>query len=191
MSTWLFLNSLGLALLGGIVYLLLRQVGFILRRVGPVGARGTSDGPRIGENIAHHLPQIVQGELRAKAKLLAFVSHECSICEVIREGAQELAKAWNRDACILLIYDSPHAMNDLPLKSLAPALFEMQAFGLRRALGATFVPFAVVLDAAGTVVGKGLVNEIGHLESLLEQQRAASQQTTRPSVDVATGLRRA
>ena len=41
MTTWLALNSLGLAAGSVVLYLLLRQLGYILRRVGPSGAPGT------------------------------------------------------------------------------------------------------------------------------------------------------
>lgn len=172
MTIWLLLNSVGLAIVSAVLYLLLRQMGYVLRRVGPTGARGTPEGPRIGENLTHYMPELAAGRLRAKAKLIVFVSDACSICAEIKLGAEALAKAWRSDADILLVYDCESTMPDTDWKEIAPGLFSRRACNLRRQANATFVPFAIVTDTAGTVVNKGLVNEIGHLESLLEAQRS-------------------
>lgn len=170
MTTWLILNSIGLATVGVVLYLLLRQMGYVLRRVGPTGARGTPEGPRIGENLTHYLPELGAGRRKEKAKLIVFVSEACSICAEIKSGAEDLAKAWRNEADILLVYDCEGASSDTPCKEVSRGLFSMRACNLRRQVGASFVPFAVITDSAGTVVNKGLVNEIGHLESLLEAQ---------------------
>ena len=179
MSTWLTLNSAGLLLEGVVLYLVLRQLGFVLRRVGPVGARSSSEGPRVGENIAYHLAEILGRNFEGKAKLIVFVSDECSICRVIREGAMNLTKSWRADASIVLIYDCFDKTREVALRKLSGGLYEVRAYLKRQELGATFVPFAVVTDDAWTVVAKGLVNEIGHLESLLELERAKRQETAR------------
>jgi hypothetical protein len=190
MTLWLLLNSLALVLQGIVLYLVLRQIGFVLRRVTPVGARGTPEGPRIGENLAHHVPQIADGEFRAKAKLIVFVSNECSICKVIREDAVALARAWSRDAAIWLVYDCSDEGDASVLTRLSSGLHEMRSFHMRRDLGVTFVPFAIVVDRSGSVAGKGLVNEIGHMESLLELERSRAMEKTpsiAASVDALTG----
>jgi hypothetical protein len=51
-------------------------------------------------------------------------------------------------------------------------MFFKRACNMRERVGATFVPFAVATDRNGLVTGKGLVNEIAHLESLLEQAKS-------------------
>ncbi len=172
MSTWLLLNSLGLAAVCGVLYLVVRQLGYVLHRVTPPGARSSSDGPRIGENLAHYLPEMSHDIVREKARLVIFLSNECSICTVIRAGAEELARTWKSDAHIFLIYDGREPGDETSVSEVQPGLWERRSFSLRRTLGATFVPFAVVTDRHGTVAGKGLVNEIGHLESLLEVEKA-------------------
>src|SRR5512145_193245 len=104
MTSWLLINSIGLAIVTFILYLVLRQLGFVLHRVGPPGARGGVDGPRIGENVRHAFPEAMT-RLRRRPKLIVFVSEACSICSVVKVGAHELAKAWRKDADILLVYD--------------------------------------------------------------------------------------
>lgn len=172
MTTWLLLNSLALAAVSAVLYVVLRQLGFVLHRVGPTGARSTPEGPRIGENVSHYLPNVAEIESPRKARLIVFASDACSICAAIRSGAEELARSWRQDADILLIYDCENEGDASPLRRAAQGLFVMRDCHLRRSLGATFVPFGIVTDSAGTVVGKGLVNEIAHLESLLELERS-------------------
>jgi hypothetical protein len=176
MTLWLTMNSLGLAIIAAVLYLTLRQIGFVLHRIGTSGARGTDDGPRIGENLNTHLPPNLVAT--SKAKLLVFVSRQCSICEEIRQAADALAQSWNRDADIILIYDCDASQRTQAVSQLRIGLYMGTDCAMRNSLGATFVPFAIAANTHGTVVGKGLVNEISHLESLLElerETRAASQ----------------
>lgn len=182
MTIWLALNSIGLATVCVILYLMLRQLGYVLRRVGPSGARGTPEGPRVGENLRHYLPEFAAGRFTEKAKLIVFVSEACSICAEIKRGAADLAKAWRNDADILLVYDCEGTSSETDWTELSRGLFTKRACNLRRQVGASFVPFGVVTNSAGTVVSKGLVNEIGHLESLLEAQRSVTARRERTDV---------
>jgi methylamine dehydrogenase accessory protein MauD len=173
MMTWLILNSVGLSLVGGVLYLTLRQVGFVLNRVAPPGARSTPSGPRIGENLSYHLAQLTEGALPPmKSTLIVFGADTCSICSQIRTSAEELAKTWKRDAHILLVYDCTGDQRQSPLEKIAGGLYFKRDCHLRQRLGADFVPFGIAVDADGVVLGKGLVNAIGHLESLLELKPA-------------------
>lgn len=179
MTLWLTINSLGLAILAIVLYLALRQIGFVLHRIGITGARGTNDGPRIGENLSGHLPPALAAT--SKAKLLVFVSRQCSICEEIRVAADALAQSWSSDADIILVYDCDAAQQAEAIGQQRLGLYKGTDCNLRKSLGATFVPFAIVTDSSGTVVGKGLVNAIPHLESLLELEgavRSTSQAVT-------------
>jgi hypothetical protein len=164
----MLLNSLGLAAVSAVLYLVLRQLGYVLRRITPSGARSSPDGPRIGENVTLHIPELA-GEPRSA--LVVFVSTECSICAVVRAGAEELARTWRGEARIFLVYDGSGERDETDFIEVDAGIYQKRSFGLRRALGTSFVPFAFVTDGRGTVVGKGLVNEVGHLESLLEVAR--------------------
>jgi methylamine dehydrogenase accessory protein MauD len=170
MTIWLILNSLGLAAVGVLLLLALRQIGFILQRVNPLGARSSDSGPRIGENLSHFLPAFPDRAGRTRPRLVMFGSENCSICAQLRAGAHELARSWNDVADIHLIYDCDGESATPPV-ALARGLYFQRDCHLRKTLGASFVPFAVITDHAGTVLGKALVNEIAHMESLLELER--------------------
>jgi hypothetical protein len=114
-----------------------------------------------------------QPRRRGKSKLLVFVSKQCSICGVVREGAIRLSESWRKDSEIFLLYDCHPAEHETDFALIRSGLQEKRDQNLKVQLGITFVPFAVVVDMDGLVVGKGLVNEISHLESLLELERAA------------------
>lgn len=173
MTAWLTLNSIGLALISFILYLTLRQMGFVLQRVGPLGARGTAEGPRIGENVQHALPEPLRGT-HSRPRLMVFVSEACSVCTQVKAGAHELAKTWRRSADILLVYDCENPGHAPFCVEHTPGLYAMRDCNLRQSLGVKFVPYGLVVDQTGNVVGKGLVNDISHLESLLELQRSKS-----------------
>lgn len=169
MTLWLTLNSLAIIALAGVTYLVLRQLGFVLQRTGPLAARGTDEGPRLGENIAAHFGPA--GLDNGKSKLLVFMSEHCGVCGLVRKGAEELARSWHPDAEIYLIYDCAEG-EDSRLEVLAKGLHYQKDAKLRQQLGANFVPFALVTDRVGVVVSKGLVNDSAHLESLLEVEKA-------------------
>ena len=177
MTFWLALNSAGIVILGAVTFLILRQLGFVLQRAGPSGARMTNEGPRVGENVSPLFP--AAATKNGKSKLVVFLSDHCSVCKLVRAGAEPLAKVWKQDSEIYLVYDTESRDSETEFELIAPGLQVRRAFRLREALGASFVPFAAVMSPDGVVVGKALVNEIAHLESLLEQERA--DRNTRPN----------
>lgn len=173
MEIWLLFNSIGLAAVGFVLYLMLRQMGFVLKRVGPTGARATVDGPRIGEDLTQYLAALSPDNgSRQKIKLIVFGSDTCSICAHIKGAAYDLAKNWHADADIYLVYDCQKETDESAVSRLSKGMFFKRACNMRERVGATFVPFAVATDRNGLVTGKGLVNEIAHLESLLEQAKS-------------------
>lgn len=169
MKLWLTVNSLVLLLLCGAVLLILRQLGFLLQRAGSMGARGSGDGPRVGESLSTLLH--ASGVFDGKPKLLVFMSEHCAICRVVRKGAEVLAKDWHGDASILLIYDSDQG-GAKPAELIADGLHLKKDSAMRQQLGIAAVPYAVVASADGLVVSKGLVNDVSHLESLLEVEQS-------------------
>jgi len=167
MTLWLALNSVAITMLGAVLFLVLRQLGFVLQRSGPVGARATTDGPRIGEGISPHFAPA--GVNDGKAKLIVFMSETCAICGLVRKGAEELARVWAREADVFLIYDCAEG-GSTSLTPIAPGLWLKKDPSLRHRLSVNLVPFAIVTNATAVVVSKGLVNDVTHLESLLEAE---------------------
>ena len=160
---WTAVNSVLLLLLGAALLLMIRQVGLILQRVGPVGARGMAMGPRIGEDVSGFLGgRLVKG----RPALVILGSSACPICSVIEEAARVVAGPWASRADVWMIYDEAP---DRAAASRASALKVAEDAVLRTKLDVSSVPYGVMVDGEGLVIGQGLVNEASHLESLLEQ----------------------
>lgn len=172
MTTWLILNSVAISAIALVLFLTLRQLGYVLHRVGPVGARGTDEGPRVGENLEFHLSRLSLPRDDAKPMLLVFGSESCGVCATVRAGAEALLRAWKKDANFIFIYDSTSDLGNRQLTRLSRGSYELHDTSVRHSLGITFVPFALVVNRELTVIGKGLVNDASHLESLLELERA-------------------
>jgi len=167
MTIWLAINSVLILVLTVALLLVTRQVGILLNQVGPVGARGSTQGPRVGENITSHVAALeaAAGAPRVPS-LYVFGSESCAVCASVRKGAETLARYWSKRAAIRLVYDeSPRR----PLAEPAiPGLSLWYDGRLRGRLGIELVPFAVMTNASGEVLGKGIVNDTSQLESLLE-----------------------
>jgi methylamine dehydrogenase accessory protein MauD len=153
------LLTLGLAVL---VFGLARQVGILHERVAPMGALASDQGLAVGE-MSPHLPvttlagdRLVLGGAspHGRSRLLLFVSPTCPVCKKLLPIARSFAHAERLD--ILLIGDG----DDAEQRSM------IHEFGLE---GLPYInsPQVVLLDAAGVIRAKGLVNNREHLESLL------------------------
>ena len=167
MKIWLFINSVGLFITASMLYLTIRQVGRLLGRMGPVGARSSeSVGPRVGENLTPFINTLEIPGKNGKPILFILGNNGCGICSKIRHEADSLANYWASKADIVFVYDPlpPGANNGNDKEGKVPILRS----DMRAKVGVGFVPFGVIVDPTGVVLGKGLVNEMSHLESLLE-----------------------
>ena len=164
MNIWLTINSIGLLITATVLYLTIRQVGLILGRLGPMGARSEADvGPRVGENLSSVLIEPLMPK-NGKPTLYVFGSDSCGVCAKVKPAVESLIKYWRDQSNIIMVYDGA-AKRETDAASAVPLI---RSDSLREKIGVTFVPFAVVVDPVGVVLGKGLVNDISHLESLLE-----------------------
>jgi methylamine dehydrogenase accessory protein MauD len=165
------LLTLGLAVL---LFGLARQVGILHERVAPMGAMASDQGLAVGE-MSPPLPvttlagdRLVLGGASAygRSRLLLFVAPTCPVCKKLLPIARSFAHAERLD--VLLIGDG----DDTEQRSM------IREFGLEGLpyinspqVGLTFhvgkLPYAILLDAAGVIRAKGLVNNREHLESLL------------------------
>jgi methylamine dehydrogenase accessory protein MauD len=172
MILWTAINSAAIALVMLALFLTIRQVGLLLTRLGPGGARTSDLGPRVGENILPHTAELQDGAFTQwEPTLYIFATQFCPACAMVREAAQAIARHWTRTARLVMVYDGlPGRANDAAL----PANFVVTAHGsLREKLDVRAVPYAVMTDAQGIVLGHGLVNNASHIESLLEMQGSA------------------
>jgi len=170
MMIWLTFNSVAILILTGLLYLTVRQLGILLARSGPVGARHAEGiGPRIGENIRSFVEPLADGaELPARPGLYAFLSNACAVCTVVEKAAIQLGLHWHRRVNIFLIYDGAAPQNEVGYRVVGRGVFMLRHPDVRERLSVNAVPHAVMVDAEGVVLGHGIVNAISHLESLLE-----------------------
>lgn len=157
-----------------VVLALARQVGVLFERVAPMGALMTDAGPKIGESSPRFeltaldgKPLIIGGPQPANT-LVFFLSTTCPVCKKLIPVLRSLRQAEGKNLDIVLASDGETAVHQAFRRSANLADFP---YVLSQDLGMTYrinrLPFAVVLDPAGIVRGKGLVNSREQLESLL------------------------
>ena len=155
------------------VFALARQVGVLFERVAPMGALVTDSGPRVGEAsprfdlAALDGRPVTVGAEGPRALLLFFVSPTCPVCKKLLPILKSVAgseKAW---LDIALASDGEAAAHRA---FVADRKLEQFPYLLSRDLGVSYrvsrLPYGVLIDKAGVVRAKGLVNNREQLESL-------------------------
>ena len=170
-------------LLAVTVVALARQVGVLHERVAPAGALMPTSGPKVGETTEPLQVDLLRGGSMSiggkvsdparggRSRLLLFVSPTCPVCKMLVPTARSMAK--HEDLELIFASDGDQvAQHEAYVRNLRmqdhPYVLS-QSLGLR--YGVSKLPFAVLLGADGTLLGKGLVNTREHLESLVESAR--------------------
>lgn len=167
--SWIMILAMGVALLA-----LARQVGVLHMRVAPAGALTTGGGLAVGDQsrpIAAHMLDgshaLVGGPAAgAGLRLLMFVSAQCPLCKAMIP----MAKSFARDERVALTFvgdDDVAAQKALVAQQGLESYPFVNGPEAGQAFGVAKLPFAVLLDADGTILSKGLVNSREHLESLV------------------------
>jgi methylamine dehydrogenase accessory protein MauD len=168
-----------LALLA-VVFALTRQLGVLHERIAPVGALMLNRGLAVGEPaptldvLDLDGASIRLGAARAdgKSTLLLFVSPTCPVCKTLLPIVKSSGKQERDWLDIILASDgNPDEHRDfVRAQGLANVPYILSA-----PLGMTYqvsrLPFAALVDEAGTLRARGLVNSREHLESLFEAKR--------------------
>jgi methylamine dehydrogenase accessory protein MauD len=163
--------------LSAVVVALTRQIGILYERVAPAGALAIGLGPKVGEAAPLvDAPLLSGGRMHlggpsadGRRTLLFFLSPTCPVCKTLLPVVRRIAREERKRVRLVLASDGPEAehrrfvdandLSDLP-------------YALSTELGVAWkvprLPYAALLDAAGVVRSKGLVNSREHLESLLE-----------------------
>jgi methylamine dehydrogenase accessory protein MauD len=163
-----------------VVLALTRQLGVLHERIAPVGALMLNRGLAVGEPapaidvVDLHGVNLRLGAPRTdgKSTLLLFVSPTCPVCKsllpIVKSSGRDerdwldiiLASDGNTDEH--RDYIRANGLGGIPYVLSAP-------------LGMTFqvsrLPFAALLDEAGVLRARGLINSREHLESLFEAKR--------------------
>lgn len=163
-----------------IVLALVRQLGVLHERIAPAGALMLNRGLNVGERVPMMDVETLDGQSLllgsprsdGKSTLLVFVSPTCPVCKsllpVVKSGRKQeqewleviLASDGDREEQRRFVRDQ--GLLELPYVVSAPLGMTYQVSRL---------PFAALVDAAGILRARGLVNSREHLESLFEAQR--------------------
>ena len=164
--------------LAGLVVVLTRQIGLLHERVAPVGALMATKGPRVGE-LAPKLAvlnldgaEITIGEANdtGDALMIFFLSPTCPVCKTLVPIVKSLARSEARRLQLVFASDGDDQVTHRAY--VRDHQIENSRYVLSEPLGLTFqvdkLPYAVLIDSAGVLRAKGLVNTREHLESLIE-----------------------
>ena len=169
MLLWIVVILQGVTILA-----LARQIGVLHDRVAPAGALTTTAGPGVGEQSprleVHALGGnaiTVGGKLAAgKALLMLFVSSTCPICKKLIPIAKNFARSERLD--VLFVGDADPVEQRKLIREFE---LDEHCFVNGPEVGMTYridkLPYAVLLDDAGMIAAKGLVNSREHFESLI------------------------
>ena len=168
-----------LALLA-VVLALTRQVGVLHERIAPAGALMINRGLTIGEpaplidvvDLNGQALQVGAGRSDGLSTLILFLSPTCPVCESLLPVLQSSRKHERSWLQIVLASDGDPAVHREFVRSRGLLDFP---YVVSAPLGMTYqvsrLPFAALLDPAGRLRARGLVNSREHLESLFEAQR--------------------
>jgi len=163
-----------------VVFALTRQLGVLHERIAPVGALMLNRGLAVGEPApAVDVVDLNGAAMRVgvpradgKSTLLLFVSPTCPVCKsllpiVKSSGRQE--RDW-LDIVLASDGNQQEHRDYVRAQGLANVPYILSA-----PLGMTYqvsrLPFAALIDEAGVLRARGLVNSREHLESLFEAKR--------------------
>ena len=163
-----------------VVLALMRQLGVLHERIAPVGALMLNRGLAVGDKApVLEVPDLNGatmriGESRADGKslLLLFVSPTCPVCKSLLP----IVKSSGRDerSWLDIVLASDGDLEEQRAFARGHNL-DAAAYVLSAPLGVTYqvsrLPFAALIDEAGVLRARGLVNSREHLESLFEAKR--------------------
>ena len=177
-----YLALWGIVLLQSLaILLLLRQVGKLHLRIAPAGARVMAGGPEIGEpaprvslkNFNEPQQEVDVSDSMPKDLYLLFVSPGCAICASIMPAFKSLARQWKHELdWAVVAYGHHQGWQEFVRKSRLEKTGSVHAPEVAKLYKIGATPYAVLIRKDRTVLAKGLVNQIEHLESILEARNA-------------------
>ena len=158
-----------------VVLALVRQVGVLHERVAPVGALAIGSGPKVGELAPElEVPALAGERLRlggedpeGSSTLIFFLSPTCPVCKTLLPTLERVASEEGPRLRLVLASDGHAREHEAFVREHH---LERFPYVLSTELGMAYqvgkLPYAVLIDEAGIVRAKGLVNTREHLESL-------------------------
>ena len=167
----IFVLALALA-----VFSLARQIGVLHERVAPMGALMTDRALHVGDAAPTLDTDDLQGRPvhlggareDGRNQVLLFVAPNCPVCKKLLPIAKSFARGERDQVALVLVGDGERAEQERFIRreglEALPYIVAPQ-IGMQFQVGK--LPYAVLIDAQGTIRAKGLVNSREHLESLL------------------------
>jgi methylamine dehydrogenase accessory protein MauD len=166
-----------LLIMAGLQLALLRQIGVIHERIAPMGALTLDKGPREGESsplfdlldIRKRRVRLGGANASGKSSLIFFLSPTCPVCKKMLPILKSSARTEASWLEIYLASDGEAAEHERFVNAQNLGDFP---YLLSQELGTTYrvgkLPYAVLIDDAGVIRAKGLINTREHLESLIQ-----------------------
>jgi methylamine dehydrogenase accessory protein MauD len=163
--------------MAGLQLALLRQVGVIHERIAPMGALTLDKGPKEGESaplfdlvdLRKRTVKIGGPDPDGRSRLVFFLSPSCPVCKKMLPILKSIARAESGWLDLVFASDGEPAEHE---RFVGAQRLEDFPYVLSPELGITYrvgkLPYAVLIDEAGVVRAKGLINTREHLESLIE-----------------------
>lgn len=165
---WLVVIALIVAL-----FALARQVGVLFERISPMGALINDSGPKVGDTTpVFTLASLTGGEVAIgprpdRSMLVFFVSPTCPVCKKLLPVLRSVRQAEAAWLDVVLASDGERDKHERFVQTADLSAFP---YVLSTELGLAYrvsrLPFAVLIDSAGVVRAKGLINNREQLESL-------------------------
>ena len=158
-----------------LVLALARQVGVLFERIAPAGALMVNRHLTVGERAPSFQVNTLKGdglEVGQPGQLLFFLSPDCPICKALLPALSGIRRA-QRDLQIVLVSDGKTVEDHIDfVVEQKLGVFDYVISGeVGRGYGVGKLPYAVLIDEAGTVASLGIVNTKEHLESLFEAKK--------------------
>lgn len=151
----------------------IRELGVVLVRIGPAYARPVPSGPKLEDVIEPFAVADINGltyqvrPTKFEYRLLLFVSPGCPGCTALIPGIKTLAKDYADRTKVFAISSGERTPQDLDYaRAVYPHVVYTCDPTLHEEFGVDGTPYAFLLDSDNMVVSKGIVNHLGHLESL-------------------------
>ncbi len=159
---------------------LVRQIGLLHERMGPVGALMLAKGPRVGELA----PTMLVTDLNDRqlmiggpgndghSTLLIFVSPTCPVCKTLLPALKASRKSEQAWLEVVLASDGDIAQQRAFVTAQGLEGFSyVNSTPLGLAYQVNRLPFAALIDGDGVLRARGIINSREHLESLFEAKR--------------------
>ena len=173
---WILLLALAFAVMG-----LVRQIGVLHGRIAPAGALMVDKGVAVNEPA----PQVTASDRKGrpvnfgyageKSQLLFFLSPTCPICKSLLPAIKSIAREQADRLDVVFITDGDM---DAQQALIREHKLDDVTYVVGPEVGMTYqigkLPYAALIDKAGTLRAKGLVNSREHLDSLFEVEHLKS-----------------